>query len=350
MKQPASPPASPSTLSGTRTQRMMTFVITLVLLNMPIFVIGLLDARSSPVTLILSSAMFLYYGVYYLLVRAGYGEPGTYACVLLLAVVLGAGSHNGGGFMMATNALYLLLLVAVGLVLDSERALDVTLLLCMLSYGALVYVELAVAPPLVFATLYTTHNRLAVSSVVLALLITMAGVWRLMRANLVMMRRITGELEQASAAADRRASENGELVVQAQASNTMLRATEARLRETVDALALPLIPLDEGVALLPLVGYIDERRAERLMEGLLEGIHTQRVRGVVIDITGLRDVDARVAGTLLRATIAARLLGTRVVLSGISAEAAQALVHLDTDMRAIETAGSLSQALRQLAA
>lgn len=342
------PSAGPGAFASTRTQRMITFVITLALLNIPVFIIGLLDLRSSPLTLILSLTMFTYYGLYYVLVRAGYGVPATYGCIGLLTVLVTIGIHNGGGFMVATSALYLLLLVAVGLVLDSERALDITLIFCLLAYGVLVFFELAVAPPLVFASLYATRNSLAVSSIVLALLITIVGVWRLMRASLVVMRRITGELEQASSAAEQRAHENGELVAQAQASNAMLRATEARLRETVDALALPLIPLDDGVALLPLVGYVDERRGERLVAGLLEGIHAQRVRAVVIDITGLRDVDARVAGTLLRATTAARLLGTRVVLSGISAEAARALVQLDTDMRAIETAGSLSQALRQL--
>ena len=144
--------------------------------------------------------------------------------------------------------------------------------------------------------------------------------------------------------------ENADLAAQVQASNATLRETEARLRETVEALALPLIPLDGRVALLPLVGHLDDRRAERLIAGLLEGIHAQRARAVVVDITGLRDVDERAASALVQAASAARLLGAEVVLSGISAETAQALVNLGGRIGELRTAASLSAALRSLSA
>jgi rsbT co-antagonist protein RsbR len=139
-------------------------------------------------------------------------------------------------------------------------------------------------------------------------------------------------------------------VAQAQVNNEILRSTEARLRETIEALALPLIPLEQGVALLPLGGYIDDRRAEQLVERLLHGIQEQRIRAVVIDITGLRAIDERVALALIQAAQAARLLGAEVVLSGIGADAAQALVALDTNLSMLQTSGSLSNAVRMLTA
>lgn len=348
MIKPASE-SQPSALEQTRTQRMILFVVTLALLNLPLLIIGLIDLRSSPVTLILTLITYGYYALYYALVRRGYGVPATYGCVTLLAVLIGAGVHNGGGFLLALNSLYALLLVAVGLVLDDARALDFTLLICVLCYGAVAAIELALQPPLVFAGLYETNNRLAVTASVVTMLVTLAGIWRLMRANLLMMRRTTAEIERARRSAEDRARENATLVAEAESGNRQLRATEARLRATVDALALPLIPLENGIALLPLVGYVDQARGERLIGALLDGIHSQRVRGVVIDITGLRDVDERVAATLLRGAQAARLLGASVVLSGVGAETAQALVSLHTSMDAIETTGNLHDALVRLA-
>lgn len=339
----------PTALEQTRTQRMQIFVVTLALLNLPLLIIGLIDLRSSPVTLILTLITYGYYALYYALVRRGYGVPATYGCVTLLAVLIGAGVHNGGGFLLALNALYALLLVAVGLVLDDARALDYTLLICVISYGAVAAVELTLQPPLVFASLYATNNRLAVSASVVTVLVTLAGIWRLMRANVTMMQRTTAEIECARRSAEERAHENAGLVAEAESSNRQLRTTEARLRATVDALALPLIPLENGIALLPLVGYVDQARGEQLIGALLDGIHSQRVRGVVIDITGLRGVDERVAATLLRGAQAARLLGTTVVLSGVGAETAQALVSLHTSMDALETTGSLNDALARLA-
>jgi anti-anti-sigma regulatory factor len=334
--------------SNARTRRMLTFVVTLAVLNIPLLIIGLLDASKSLLTLILVLVAYGYYALYYTLVRAGYGVLATYGCVLLLVLLIGVGVHNGGGYLLATGSLYVLLLVAVGLVLDEPRALDLTLVVCLLGYGGLAYYEHVVAPPLVFAELYQTQNRLAVGSVITALLLSMVGVWRLMRTSLVSLRRSTAAIERARYDAEQSARENAELVAQAHERNLALSATEARLRDTVDALALPLIPLAAGVALLPLVGFVDDRRAEQLLDGLLRGVHEQRIRAVVIDITGLRDIDERVARALLQAADAARLLGAEVVISGIGAEAAQAIVSLGIDLRALRTAGSLGAALQLL--
>jgi len=344
----AVPPDYPDALTRTRTQRMLTFVATLALLNVPLFIIGLVDLAKSPVTLILVSIAFVYYVIYYQLIRAGYGVPATYVCVVLLVMLISAGVHNGGGFLLANSALYFLLLVAVGLVLDEPRAIDATLVACLIGYGSVAFYELLIEPPPAFTSLYENPKLIAVAGVMLSLLLPMVGVWRLMRSSVVSLIRSTSAIERARLDAENRARENAELVAQAQVNNEMLRSTEARLRETIDALALPLIPLEQGVALLPLVGYIDERRAEQLVERLLHGIQGQRVRAVVIDITGLRAIDERVALTLIQAAQAARLLGAEVVLSGIGADAAQALVALDTNLSMLQTAGSLSNALHML--
>jgi anti-anti-sigma regulatory factor len=325
---------------------MLTFIITLALLNIPLLFVGLLDFPKSPLTLILVLVAFAYYALYYWLVRAGYGVLGTYVCVIVLVGLISAGIHNGGGFLLANSALYFLLLVAVGLVLDEPRAIDATLAACLIGYGGLAFIELRVAPPLAFAELYQTTNAIAVAGVVISILIAMIGVWRLMRSSLASLIRSTAASERARQEAEGRARENAELVAQARVSNEMLRSTEARLRATVEALALPLIPLEGRIALLPLVGYIDERRAEQLLSGLLEGIHAQAIRAVVIDLTGLRAIDEQVARALLQAAQAARLLGADVLLSGVGAEAAQALVALNTDLSMLRTTGTLGNALR----
>jgi anti-anti-sigma regulatory factor len=342
------PPDYRDALMRTRTQRMLTFIVTLALLTLPLLVVGLIDLPKSPVTLILVSIAYFYYVIYYQLIRAGYGVPATYACVVLLVVLISAGVHNGGGFLLASSALYFLLLVAVGLVLDEPRAIDATLIACLIGYGSIAFYELMVEPPRAFASLYQNPKMIPVAGVVLSILLAMVGVWRLMRSSVVSLIRSTSAIERARLEAENRARENAELVAQAHVNNEMLRSTEARLRATVDALALPLIPLEQGVALLPLVGYIDERRAEQFLEGLLHGIQAQRIRAVVIDITGLRAIDERVALALIQAAQAARLLGAEVVLSGIGADAAQALVALDTNLSMLQTSGSLSNALRML--
>jgi rsbT co-antagonist protein RsbR len=110
-------------------------------------------------------------------------------------------------------------------------------------------------------------------------------------------------------------------------------------------ISTPLIPLRDGVLLLPLVGSIDSRRAQQVLEVLLEGISTYQAETAILDITGVRVVDTQVADGLLRAARAAKLLGATVYLSGISAEIAQTLVQLGTALEQITTFGSLQSAI-----
>jgi anti-anti-sigma regulatory factor len=52
-------------------------------------------------------------------------------------------------------------------------------------------------------------------------------------------------------------------------------------------------------------------------------------------------MDAQVAAALLRSAQAVRMLGAQLVLTGISTQMAQALVHLGVDLSALITRGSL---------
>ena len=337
-------------LSHTRARRIRTFIIILAVLSLPLLVVGLLDLRASAWTLTLVLASYVYFALYYLLLRAGYGVPATYACVALLVVLIALGIHNGGGSLSAANALYFLLLVGVALVLDDPLAVDVTVALCIAAYSTLALYEYNVAPPAApaFQALYPNSGPLTIGSTVGGMLIALLGCWLIMRTTVAGLRRSTAALERARAEAEARATENAALVAQVQSGNESLLATQALLRDTIDALALPLIRLEDGMALLPLVGYLDEVRAGRLVDGLLRGIYEQRARAVVLDITGLREVDARAAAALLDAARGARLLGAQVVISGVSARAAETLAGLETNLRGLRTAASLGDALKMI--
>lgn len=112
-------------------------------------------------------------------------------------------------------------------------------------------------------------------------------------------------------------------------------------RATLSELSTPIVPLADGVIALPLVGAIDGERARQIMEALLEGLQSSRAHTAILDITGVRAVDTHVAGALLQAARAARLLGAQVIVTGIRPDVAQALVGLGTDWTGIETLSTL---------
>lgn len=116
----------------------------------------------------------------------------------------------------------------------------------------------------------------------------------------------------------------------------------------LDELAVPTIEVWDGVVLLPLIGSIDSRRAQRVMERMLEAITDSGAHHVILDISGVPLVDTAVAAALLRGVQASRLLGCVCVLVGISPEIAQTLVQLGVDFSQIATRASLKQALQGL--
>jgi anti-anti-sigma regulatory factor/HAMP domain-containing protein len=114
---------------------------------------------------------------------------------------------------------------------------------------------------------------------------------------------------------------------------------------TILEMATPLIPIDAETVVMPLVGVMDTQRAEQILTTLLEGVAGSRARVAILDITGVPVVDTQVAAILLRATRSVRLLGARVVLSGIRPEVAQSIVGLGVDVEGLTTYGSLEQAI-----
>jgi anti-anti-sigma regulatory factor len=64
-----------------------------------------------------------------------------------------------------------------------------------------------------------------------------------------------------------------------------------------------------------------------------------------VDITGVQVVDTQVANALVQTAQAVKLLGAKVVLTGIGPTMAQTLVHLGADLSSIVTQGSLQQGI-----
>lgn len=95
------------------------------------------------------------------------------------------------------------------------------------------------------------------------------------------------------------------------------------------AMSTPLIPVSDRVIVMPLIGTLDPQRAEQVLATLLEGVQQNQAQVAILDITGVTVIDAFVAGVLINAAQVVRLLGTRIILTGIRPEVAQTLVRLD---------------------
>ena len=125
------------------------------------------------------------------------------------------------------------------------------------------------------------------------------------------------------------------------------RTESRRLEAAIEELSTPVLQAQEGLLVVPLIGRVDGPRAWQLRTQLLNAVHTQRARAVVIDLTGVPNIARETADGLIGAIEAVRLLGANVILAGISAIIADTLVGIGARFSRIKTTADLQSALEE---
>ena len=118
-------------------------------------------------------------------------------------------------------------------------------------------------------------------------------------------------------------------------------------QDSILELSTPVLQVRERLLILPIIGVLDELRAGQLTEQLLSGIRSHRAKMVVVDITGVADVDEGVANSLVRTVDASRLMGAEVIITGLSSKIAQTLVTIGVDLSKMRTVGDLQGGIEE---
>lgn len=122
-----------------------------------------------------------------------------------------------------------------------------------------------------------------------------------------------------------------------------LKAQEVELRET----STPITEIWDGVLTLPIIGTLDSSRTMLVMEALLNRIAKDHARAVVMDLTGVKNIDSQVSHHLIQMVRAVQLMGSDAIITGIHPEIARALVSLNIDLSGVTTRASLSDGLKE---
>ncbi|AKU96884.1 PAS protein [Labilithrix luteola] len=134
-------------------------------------------------------------------------------------------------------------------------------------------------------------------------------------------------------------------------SRKMRKTLEAKVAQietqtvALRELSTPVLEVTRDVLLLPVIGALHTRRTADMMNTLLEKIMSTQATQVIVDVSGVEVVDTTTADTLLRIVRAAKLLGARCVLTGVSPMVAQTLVDLGTDLSELRTLRRLADGL-----
>jgi predicted ATPase/GAF domain-containing protein len=164
--------------------------------------------------------------------------------------------------------------------------------------------------------------------------------------------RRTVEIEQSNAElkiANQRLADQLDDRAQAEREREALReqilvAQRARLAE----LSAPLMPITNDVLVMPIIGSVDGERANAIMEAALSGAQRHGARAMILDVTGMRQIDTQALSALLLVANALRLLGTRPLLTGVRAEVAQTIIGLGAGLDGLETLSTLQAGIARV--
>ena len=127
----------------------------------------------------------------------------------------------------------------------------------------------------------------------------------------------------------------------------MIEKESRRQQEAILELSTPALRVWEGIVLMPLIGTIDTRRAQQVMENLLQKIVSTESQVVILDIAGVPVMDTRVAQHLLTTVQAAGMLGAKTIITGVSPATAQTMTKLGLNLSHLTCKGSLREGLKE---
>lgn len=120
---------------------------------------------------------------------------------------------------------------------------------------------------------------------------------------------------------------------------------KTRLLDVIRAVSTPIVPIHDGVLVVPLIGVLDHERATLLTERVLKAIVATTAQVILLDLSGVPVFDAQAAEMLVRTGRAVRLLGAELILVGLSSAIARTIVELDVDLAGITTLSTLQAGL-----
>ena len=141
--------------------------------------------------------------------------------------------------------------------------------------------------------------------------------------------------------------EIGELADVFEVMRSSFRDLVRRQADSIEALSTPLIPVHNDVVVMPIVGSLDLERVQKIRETLVEGLHETGAKFAILDLTAVRDLDGNAASGIIRSAQAARLLGARVILTGLQTQLVSTLVDRDLDFEGLESERSLQSGIER---
>ncbi|MGN7485525.1 STAS domain-containing protein [Priestia megaterium] len=122
----------------------------------------------------------------------------------------------------------------------------------------------------------------------------------------------------------------------------------ASQRELVEHLSVPVIPLSQSIAVLPLIGMIDTYRIQTIEEKVLTAISDLKIQTLIIDLSGAANMEMHVINHFQKVLTGISMMGCKAILTGLRADLVRTMIHSGISFEEkAETKGTLQQTLKE---
>ena len=117
-------------------------------------------------------------------------------------------------------------------------------------------------------------------------------------------------------------------------------------KKMVENLSVPIIPINPTVCILPLIGSVDSSRMDILEEKVLTDIGVSRIQTLIMDLSGIAEMDDDIVLRLRKITDSTAMMGCNTVITGLRKEVVKKMTKLQISFgENTRTLGTLQKAL-----
>ncbi len=118
---------------------------------------------------------------------------------------------------------------------------------------------------------------------------------------------------------------------------TLVEDKTRDLTELIKEISSPIIPVHEGIVIVPMIGRYDEDRAEALVDKILTSLPSHKARYLILDLTGLhKDISPYTASLIGKIGATVGLIGTEITLVGISPQLSISIIQSGVNLSKID--------------
>ncbi|WP_054636106.1 STAS domain-containing protein [Thalassobacillus sp. C254] len=116
------------------------------------------------------------------------------------------------------------------------------------------------------------------------------------------------------------------------------------MMKEINELSATIVPIMSDVAVLPLVGKIDFEKARMILEIIPEKVQAQKLNYVIIDFSGVYELDDIVINYLFKMKQVLSLLGVQSIITGLRPQLAIEATKLNINLSDIPTMSTVKEA------